>query len=61
MVKLPERKAPKFFVISGVPYQPKTGEICHCKPGIERDNCQDCEGTGKKIDFAAIRNRTGQS
>lgn len=37
--------------------QPKTGEPCHCKPGIERDNCPDCEGTGMRIDFAAIRAR----
>lgn len=40
------------------PYQPKTGEPCHCKPGRERDNCPDCEGTGMRIDFAAIRART---
>ena len=38
-------------------YQPKTGEPCRCKPGIERDNCPACEGTGWRIDFAAIRNR----
>jgi hypothetical protein len=37
------------------PYQPKTGEPCHCKPGIARDNCPDCEGTGQKIDFKEIR------
>ena len=36
-------------------YQPKTGEKCHCKPGVHRDNCPDCEGTGKKIDFKKIR------
>lgn len=36
-------------------YQPKTGERCHCKPGIYRDNCPDCEGTGWRINFAAIR------
>lgn len=37
------------------PYQPKTGQKCHCKPGQHRDNCPDCEGTGQRIDFAAIR------
>ncbi len=37
------------------PYQPKTGEACHCKPGQQRDNCPDCEGTGQRIDFAKIR------
>jgi hypothetical protein len=36
-------------------YQPKTGARCGCKPGIERDNCPNCEGTGQVIDFAAIR------
>ena len=41
-------------------YQPTTGEKCHCKPGIQRDNCPDCEGTGEQIDFAAIRNRGNQ-
>lgn len=39
------------------PYQPKTGQPCHCKPGQHRDNCPDCEGTGQRIDFAAIRAR----
>lgn len=38
-------------------YQPKTGEKCSCKPGIERDNCPSCEGTGMKIDFKKIRAR----
>jgi hypothetical protein len=38
-------------------YQPKTGERCHCKPGQQRDNCPDCEGTGQRIDFAKIRER----
>lgn len=38
-------------------YQPKTGERCNCKRGIERDNCAACEGTGWRIDFAAIRAR----
>lgn len=39
------------------PYQPKTGARCHCKPGVQRDNCPDCEGTGMRIDFKAIRER----
>lgn len=39
------------------PYQPKTGEKCSCKRGVERDNCARCEGTGWVIDFAAIRAR----
>lgn len=38
------------------PYQPKTGQACHCKQGRQRDNCQNCEGTGQVIDFKAIRN-----
>jgi RecJ-like exonuclease len=38
-------------------YQPKTGEPCACKPGVQRDNCPACEGTGQRIDFAAIRAR----
>jgi hypothetical protein len=38
-------------------YQPKTGEACGCRPGVARDNCPACEGTGQKIDFAAIRAR----
>jgi hypothetical protein len=38
-------------------YQPKTGEACGCRPGNHRDNCPTCEGTGQKIDFAAIRAR----
>jgi hypothetical protein len=38
-------------------YQPKTGQSCHCKPGIQRDNCPSCEGTGQKIDFKAIREK----
>lgn len=38
-------------------YQPKTGVPCHCRRGQQRDNCPDCEGTGQRIDFAAIRNR----
>lgn len=42
-------------------YQPKTGQPCTCKPGVQRDNCPQCEGTGQKIDFAAIRNRNKSS
>jgi len=38
-------------------YQPKTGEKCSCKRGVERDNCPDCEGTDQRIDFKAIRAR----
>jgi hypothetical protein len=38
-------------------YQPKTGAACGCKRGIERDNCANCEGTGRVIGFAAIRAR----
>jgi hypothetical protein len=40
------------------PYQPKTGAPCSCRKGIQRDNCPICEGTGWRIDFAAIRSRT---
>lgn len=43
--------------LAGRGYQPKTGQICHCRPGRERDNCPDCEGTGQRIDFRAIRAR----
>ena len=39
------------------PYQPKTGAHCHCRRGVERDNCPTCEGTGMVVDFAAIRAR----
>lgn len=38
-------------------YQPKTGERCACRRGIERDNCPSCEGTGWRIDFRAIREK----
>lgn len=38
-------------------YQPKTGQLCTCRPGIQRDNCTLCEGTGQRVDFAAIRAR----
>jgi hypothetical protein len=36
-------------------YQPKTGIKCNCRKGVQRDNCQNCEGTGFVIDFRAIR------
>lgn len=35
-------------------YTPKTGIKCSCKPGVYRDNCPTCEGTGWVIDFRAI-------
>ena len=38
-------------------YQPKTGQACGCKRGVQRDNCPQCEGTGQRIDFKAIRER----
>lgn len=38
-------------------YQPKTGAQCSCRPGIQRDNCPRCEGTGMVVDFKAIRER----
>jgi hypothetical protein len=47
----------KEAVIAARPYQPRTGARCSCRPGIERDNCPQCEGTGWRIDFAAIRAR----
>jgi hypothetical protein len=37
--------------------RPFTGARCGCRPGVERDNCPNCEGTGRVIDFAAIRAR----
>ena len=36
-------------------YQPKTGQKCGCRRGVQRDNCPACEGTGWVIDFRAIR------
>jgi hypothetical protein len=36
-------------------FQPTTGQGCTCKPGVQRDNCPACEGTGLRVDFAAIR------
>jgi hypothetical protein len=40
-------------------YQPKTGERCTCRRGVQRDNCPTCEGTGQKIDFVRIRRANG--
>lgn len=42
-------------------HAPKTGEPCACRPGVERDNCPQCEGSGERIDFRAMHaaNRTG--
>ena len=42
-------------------YQPKTGVPCGCKRGTQRDNCPECEGTGQRIDFAAVRARGSAS
>lgn len=42
-------------------YQPKTGQRCSCKPGVYRDNCPSCEGTGWVINFAAIRYQTART
>lgn len=55
-------KAPldPYCIHCGIPMsenQPTTGARCGCKPGIQRDNCANCEGTGWVIDFAKIRNR----
>jgi hypothetical protein len=36
------------------PWQPRTGARCSCRPGVARDNCPTCEGTGWVIDFRAI-------
>jgi len=35
-------------------YTPRTGARCYCRPGLERDNCPNCEGTGWAIDFRAL-------
>lgn len=37
------------------------GQACNCRRGQERDNCPACEGTGKRINFAAIRARAAHS
>jgi hypothetical protein len=31
---------------------------CHCKRGIQRDNCPSCEGTGQAIDFSQFHKPT---
>lgn len=31
---------------------PLTGYACGCRPGVERDNCGACEGSGRAIDWA---------
>jgi hypothetical protein len=33
------------------------GQKCNCRPGQERDNCPACEGTGTRINFAALREK----
>ena len=39
----------------GTGYAPKTGRPCNCTPGVVRDNCSACEGSGYRIDFSLIR------
>ena len=34
-----------------------TKGACHCRRGLERDNCPDCEGTGQAIDWRAWHSR----
>lgn len=54
--KIPGFDRARWFArIEGKPWQPKTGAPCGCRPGVGRDNCPACEGTGQRIDFAAIR------
>ena len=33
---------------------PLTGDACYCRPGVERDNCPQCEGTGREINWTAF-------
>jgi hypothetical protein len=42
---------------------PRTGNACGCKRGIERDNCPQCEGTGRAIDWRAYhaKRREGEA
>lgn len=42
-------------------YSPKTGARCSCRPGVQRDNCPRCEGTGWVIDFKKIHERREQN
>lgn len=50
----PEGK-PKGVTSKTESYQPRTGQRCTCSPGVQRDNCSKCEGTGWEIDFSKIR------
>ena len=51
----PDFKPSRWFTsLESKPGTPLTGAPCHCRRGIERDNCPNCEGTGKAIDFARI-------
>lgn len=36
------------------------GYRCGCKPGIERDNCPTCDGTGRALDFRAMREQSAE-
>jgi len=38
---------------------PLTGSACGCKRRIERDNCPNCEGTGKAIDWRKFHANKG--
>ena len=51
-------KTRKSKLPKNVGYQPKTGVPCSCKPGVQRDNCRHCEGTGMVIDHAMVRSLT---
>lgn len=42
-------------------FQPKTGQRCNCKPGKQRDNCVNCEGTGWIIDHRDVREKKLQN
>ena len=33
-----------------MPELPRLGP-CGCRPGVQRDNCPNCEGTGQAIDW----------
>ena len=39
-----------------MPRMPTTGR-CYCRPGVARDNCSNCEGTGIAIDWAEFHRR----
>src|ERR1017187_1717418 len=51
MISIPDVEESK--AIREVESKMPTSGPCHCKPGVERDNCSDCEGTGKQIDWRA--------